>query len=146
MARFGSPLAFVALIFTFLCAAVVRAASVSSTVLILARDSASAASAYSGLQGYGIPYQVVTIPQSGASLPTLQSSDTTGNYGGIVVLSEVSYQYSTGFYSALTAAQWQQLYDYQTAFGVRMVRIDVYPTDEFGMYTCQRISSSATNR
>lgn len=109
--------------------------SVSSTVLILARDEASAPSAYSGLRGYGIPYQVVTVPSTGTTLPTLNSSIITGNYGAIVVLSEVSYQYPTGFFSALTTAQWQQLYDYQTAFGVRMVRLDVYPGAEFGRCT-----------
>ena len=48
-------------------------------------------------------------------------------------MSEVTYLMDDNAYrSALTAAQWQQLYDYQTAFGVRMVRIDVFPTADFG--------------
>lgn len=49
------------------------------------------------------------------------------------MLGEVSYDMPTGWGSALTAAQWQQLYDYQTGFGVRMVRLDVYPGSDFGM-------------
>ncbi|KFZ02885.1 hypothetical protein V502_11414 [Pseudogymnoascus sp. VKM F-4520 (FW-2644)] len=102
--------------------------SVSSTVLVIARDAVSAYSGYSGLRGYGIPYQVLTVPQAGVALPSLNSSATVGNFGAIVVLGEVSYDYgATGFQSALTPAQWATLYGYQLAFGVRMVRIDVYP-------------------
>jgi hypothetical protein len=108
--------------------------SASSTILILARDTASSYSAFSGLNGYGIPYQVVLIPAKGASLPTLNSSATVGNYGGIVVMSEVSYANATSgaFQSALTAAQWAALYQYQVTFAVRMVRMDVFPGPAFG--------------
>ncbi|KAJ0119842.1 hypothetical protein N8I77_012445 [Diaporthe amygdali] len=114
---------------------VAAANSVSNTILVFARDSASANVATLGFQGYGIPYQTVLVPQSGVALPALNSSATQGNYGGILVLSEVSYQYSTGFLSALNTSQWQTLYDYQTAFGVRMVRLDVYPTPDMGVTT-----------
>lgn len=109
--------------------------SVSNTVLVFARDSASATVATLGLQGYGIPYQTVIVPQSGAPLPVLNSSATVGNFGSILVLSEVAYQYSTGFLSALTTTQWTSLYNYQNAFGVRMVRLDVFPTADFGTTT-----------
>ena len=110
------------------------AIAVANTVLLFARDSASAVSATSGFQGYGIQYQLVIVPQTGVTLPVLNSSSTSGNYGAIVVLSEVAYSYSTGFASALTAAQWQTLYNYQTSFGVRLVRLDVYPGPEFGKW------------
>ena len=108
------------------------ALEVTSTILVFARDTTSAVSATSGLKGYGIPYQVVIVPQAGITLPALTSSSTTGNYGGIIVLSEVAYEYSNGWHSALTEAQWTELYDYQTAFKVRMVRMDVYPGPDFG--------------
>lgn len=114
---------------------VTAAVSVSNTILVFARDTTSANVATLGLQGYGIPYQTVIVPQSGVALPTLNSSTTAGNYGGILVLSEVSYQYSTGFLSALTTAQWNTLFEYQLAFGVRMVRLDVYPTTDMGVTT-----------
>lgn len=110
--------------------------SVSSTILVLARDTASATVATLGLQGYGIPYETLIVPMDGVTLPTLNTSTTLGRYGGILILSEVSYDYSTGFLSALTAAQWQQLYDYQTAFGVRMVRLDAYPSADMGKSVC----------
>lgn len=111
----------------------IASAKVSSKVLIIARDSASAYSGYSGLAGYGIPYQVLLVPSTGTTLPALNSSMTVGNFGAIVVLSEVSYDYgAAGFQSALTTAQWSTLYGYQVAFGVRMVRIDVFPSSDTG--------------
>jgi hypothetical protein len=116
-------------------AVAVSGSNVKSTILVIARDSASAYSAYSGLNGYGIPYQLLIVPQAGASLPVLNSSTTAGNFGAIVILSEVSYDYGTsggGFQSALTTAQWSALYTYQISFGVRMVRLDVYPSEETG--------------
>lgn len=108
-------------------------AKVDSTVLVIARDATSAYSAYSGLNDRGIPYSVLVVPQAGATLPSLNDTTTHGNYGLIVVLSEVSYNYGTkGFASALTAAQWASLYSYQISFGVRMVRLDVAPSADTG--------------
>ncbi|TVY49354.1 hypothetical protein LOCC1_G001017 [Lachnellula occidentalis] len=114
--------------------AVVAATTVKSTVLILARDTVSSYSGYSGLNGYAIPYQVVVVPKTGATLPALNSSVTSGNYGAIVILSEVSYDYggTLGFQSALTSAQLATLYQYQVTFGVRMVRLDVFPSADSG--------------
>jgi hypothetical protein len=115
-------------------AAAVQAETVASTVLVIARDTASAYSAYSGLNDHGIPYTVQLVTPSGASLPTLNTSATSGNYGLIVVVSEVSYyNNNTGTYqSALTTAQWTSLFNYQVSFGVRMVRLDVAPSDATG--------------
>lgn len=112
---------------TLLASAAAAANTVANTMLVFARDSTSAYSATSGFNAYGIPYQLMLVPQSGITLPVLNSSTTQGNYGGIVVLSEVSYSYNGSWESAITTAQWQQLYNYQAAFGVRMVRLDVYP-------------------
>lgn len=48
-------------------------------------------------------------------------------------MSEVSYDYGGGAYhSAITDAQFQQLYQYQIDFHVRMVRLDAYPQPNFG--------------
>ena len=115
--------------------AYVGSATVSSTILVIARDSTSAINgATLGLQGYGIPYEIVTVPQAGiTNLPLLNSSATHGNYGGIVTISEVGYNYGDQYYSALTRRQWNDLYAYQTNFGVRMVRLDVFPTADFGV-------------
>jgi hypothetical protein len=108
--------------------------TIQSTVLVFARDSVSAYSAFSGLNAYGIPYQLVVVPQAGITLPVLNSTATAGNYGAIVILSEVSYDYggTLGFQSALSAAQLAALYAYQAAFGVRMVRLDSFPSADSG--------------
>lgn len=109
------------------------ATSTRATFLVFARDTASAYSAYSGLNDYGIPYELVIVPATGITLPKLKTSDTMGNYGGFVILSEVSYKNSAGNWgSAITADQWQAMYDYQTAFGARMVRLDVVPSASSG--------------
>jgi hypothetical protein len=124
-------------IFFFLqgASAYIGSATVSGTVLIIARDATSAENgAAAGLRGYGIPFEVLTVPQAGiTSLPLLNSSATYGNYGGIVTISEVGYNYDASYYSALTRRQWNDLYAYQSAFGVRMVRLDVFPTADFGV-------------
>lgn len=113
-----------------------RTFSVSSTILVFARDAASGASTVAGLVGYGIPYELVLVPSTGITLPTLNSSLTSGNYGGIVVHGEVSYDLGTaGWGSAITAAQWASIYAYQADFNVRMVRLDVYPGPDFGTTT-----------
>jgi hypothetical protein len=114
--------------------AAVPGATVSSTILVIARDQISAQNgATLGLQGYGIPFEILTIPQEGiTNLPVLNSSATHGSYGGIVLISEVGYNYNGQYLTALTRRQLNTLYDYQSAFAVRMVRLDVFPTTEFG--------------
>jgi hypothetical protein len=122
------------LLFLHDVSAYVGSATISSTVLIVARDTTSAENgAAAGLRGYGIPFEILTVPQEGVpNLPVLNSSTTHGNYGGIVIISEVGYNYDTEYYSALTRRQWNDLYAYQTTFGVRMARLDVFPTSDFG--------------
>ena len=108
--------------------------TIDSTALVIARDLASAYSAYSGLNDRGIPYSILIVPETGEALPSLNDTATHGNFGLIVIMSEVSYNYgdTQGFRSALTTTQWQQLYNYQVAFGVRMVRLDVAPSATTG--------------
>ena len=112
----------------------ITAEIINSTALVIARDITSAYSAYSGLNDHGIPYSVLIVPQNGTALPSLNDTATTGNYGLIVVLSEVSYDYggTEGYQSALTTDQWTALFNYQVSFGVRMVRLDVYPSSDTG--------------
>ncbi|KAE9969603.1 hypothetical protein EG328_006784 [Venturia inaequalis] len=113
-----------------------RTFSVGSTILVFARDAASGASTVGGLLGYGIPYELILVPSTGITLPTLNSSLTSGNYGGIIVHGEVSYDLgAAGWGSAITAAQWASIYAYQADFNVRLVRLDVYPGPDFGTTT-----------
>jgi hypothetical protein len=111
-----------------------NATTVDQMILVLAMDAYSSYSGSSGLKAYGIPFQVLVVPQNGTALPTLNSTTSHGNYGGIVVMNELSYDYggTEGWQSALSTDQWNQLYNYQVSFGVRMVRINAYPQDTFG--------------
>ncbi|KAL2860793.1 putative extracellular serine-rich protein [Aspergillus lucknowensis] len=106
--------------------------TLAANILVIARDATQAQVAYSGLNGYGIPYTELLVPQAGVELPALNTS-SGGNFGGIVVAGEVSYDYGgDNWRSALTDDQWNQLYAYQLAYGVRMVQYDVYPGPNFG--------------
>lgn len=126
------PIALAISIFSTIASAAV---STRANILVIAKDELTAKSAHFGLQAYGIPYRVLIVPQAGLALPVLNSSATVGNYGGFVIVGDVSYKYneSVPFRSALTSAQWQSLYDYQKDFKVRMIRIDVYPEPQFGL-------------
>lgn len=125
-----SSIALLALHARFAAAAI----TVDSTILVFVQDSSSVDIATLGFEGYGIPYETVLVPQSGPVIPTLNSSDTDGNYGSILVLGDFSYQYATGVLSGITPSQWDELYAYQVAFGVRMVRLNMYPSTDFGEY------------
>ncbi|OAA44128.1 hypothetical protein NOR_03856 [Metarhizium rileyi] len=108
------------------------ALSVESTILILARNDGEAKSAAMGFDGYGIPYQKVIFPSGGAELPALNTSATEGKFGGILVISNVAYDNNGTFASAVTAQQWAQINTYQSSFKVRMVRLNEFPSSEYG--------------
>ena len=111
--------------------------STSSTFLVIVLASSSQSqidTAKSGLNDYGIPFDLLLVPNGNVTLPPLNSSATTGNYGGIVILSELSYSYvdasgATIWTSALSTDQWNQLFNYQITFGVRMVRLGAFPSN-----------------
>lgn len=109
-----------------------NATTVTSTILVLAQDEATSISGTSGLQGYGIPFEVLTVPEDGTKIPELASSDGDGNYGGLIVLNEVGYEYEGGWSSALTKEQWDAIHEYQDSFGVRLVHLNVFPSEEYG--------------
>ncbi|KYK60816.1 extracellular serine-rich protein [Drechmeria coniospora] len=108
------------------------AVTVDSTVLVIARNDVEAQQATLGLDGYGISYEKLLVPQAGAPLPVLNSSLIQGRYGAIVTINDVSYDVNATWISAITDQQWSQIHSYQSAFNVRMVRLNEYPKAEFG--------------
>ncbi|KAF2753661.1 hypothetical protein EJ05DRAFT_514619 [Pseudovirgaria hyperparasitica] len=110
------------LVDVFISCPFVNAISVKSNILVIAQNDNTLSTADAVLKGYGIPYTNELIATSTDSLPSLNDSATSGNYGGFIVHG-----------TALSTGQLQQIYSYQAAFGVRMVRWDVVPTAEFGM-------------
>ncbi|PVI05419.1 hypothetical protein DM02DRAFT_650758 [Periconia macrospinosa] len=110
------------------------AVSVNSTLLILARDSSAAKSGVGVLQGYGIPYQVVDLSAANSGLPKLNTTPDAGSFGGIVTVSAQGYTNGDDWNTIISAQQWQDLYRYQEAFGVRLVRLNAWPSEkEFGV-------------
>jgi hypothetical protein len=109
------------------------AVTINSTLLVLSREPNATASGVSVLQGYGIPYQVVDLSLSGSGVPQLNSTPDAGNFGGIVAVSARSYQGGDDWNKVLSDKQWQELYRYQEAFGVRMVRLNAWPSVDYGV-------------
>jgi hypothetical protein len=115
--------------------AVIGSTNSTFLVIVLATSTPSQlATAKSGLNDYGIPFQLLLVPNGNVTLPPLNSSATAGNYGGIVILSELSYSYidssgATIWTSALSTDQWTALFNYQISFGVRMVRLGAFPSN-----------------
>lgn len=106
--------------------------TVTSTVLIIAKDDSEVDTASPVLDGYGIPWQKLLVPKDGTALPPLNTTATDGLFGSIIMAGGIVYEYNGAYRSALTDAQWQQLYNYQTSFSVRMVRFNEYPGSAFG--------------
>lgn len=108
-------------------------ASIGGNFLVIARDTASVGVASNAFLAYGIPFTTLIVPQTGAALPALNSS-SGGNFAGFVIASGVSYNTgnTTGWQSALTQDQWNQLYAYQLQYNVRMVQYDVFPGPLYG--------------
>ncbi|KAF2106217.1 putative extracellular serine-rich protein [Lophiotrema nucula] len=122
----------VAAVFTLVNSAI-AAVTINSTLLILSREPNATSSATLILQGYGIPYQVVDLSLPGAGFPQLNSTPDAGNFGGIVAVSASDYDGSDDWKSVLPDKQWQELYKYQDAFGVRLVRLNAWPSADFGV-------------
>jgi hypothetical protein len=103
--------------------------SLFQTALVIATDPTAADEAVSLLQGYGQPTFLLSIPQAGAPLPALETGNTTGNFGLIIIIGLVTYDFggTTGWASAITADQWNALYAYQLKYSVRMIHLDAFP-------------------
>jgi hypothetical protein len=111
--------------------------NVHSTALVIAVSDDAAEEAVNILDQFGHASQVLVVPQEGTALPTLVTvngppdvyTSTWGSFDLIIVIGLVSYDYggTTGWASALTSDQWNDLYAYQTEWGVRMIHLDGYP-------------------
>ncbi|KAF2008396.1 putative extracellular serine-rich protein [Aaosphaeria arxii CBS 175.79] len=109
------------------------AVTVNSTILVIAREANATISGTAILQGYGIPYQTVDVSLPGGGFPQLNSTPNAGNFGGIVIVSAREYKGSDDWKAVLKDKQWNELYSYQEAFGVRLVRLNSWPSKEFGV-------------
>ncbi|CAO2655486.1 Nn.00g042890.m01.CDS01 [Neocucurbitaria sp. VM-36] len=106
---------------------------IDSTLLILARDRNATSAGTTVLQGYGIPYVVVDLSIPAGGYPQLNATPDTGNFGGIVLVSTRQHRTGDDWKQAMSQRQWEDIYGYQEAFGVRMVRLNAWPYAEFGV-------------
>lgn len=102
--------------------------TVYQTALVIAPNINETDYVVTTLQGYDAPYEILLVPQAGITLPTLEGSNG-GNYGAIIVIDQVSYDYggTIGWRSAFTDDQLNALYAYQVKYNVRMVQWNIYP-------------------
>lgn len=120
------------ILFLLLFISPVRSTSIFQTTLVFATNAGDAEQAISVLQGYGAPYELYLVPETGFKLPILEAKtlckEPVGLYGLIVVLSRVMYDDGDqGWTSAFTRQQWRKLYAYQHKYAVRMVQLNIPP-------------------
>ncbi|EWC47302.1 hypothetical protein DRE_03421 [Drechslerella stenobrocha 248] len=121
--------------------AVVSAAktTVNTRALILATDNSGAA-AVGTLNAYGIPYDNIVIADSNYTLPFLTNNDGSCKYGVIVIFRQLySTDSSKNWVSFINGIEWQKIYDYQTACGVRLIHLGAVPNK--WDFACTLISS-----
>ncbi|KAK6501422.1 hypothetical protein TWF481_009261 [Arthrobotrys musiformis] len=103
-----------------------------NNVLILAPDASTAALTEQPLDGYGMAWDTFIVPKEGIDLPALTVNNSDGTvtckYNIIAMHSQLSYDYGdSGWRSALTTDQMNQIYAYQVSCGVRMVHFNIWP-------------------
>ncbi|KXS21872.1 hypothetical protein M427DRAFT_280755 [Gonapodya prolifera JEL478] len=108
----------------------------SHRALILTNDNGGQDAPEQTFAGYEIPWDTLSIPQTGYSgnLP-LFNTDGSPKYS-LIVLTSTSLQYlnsSSGLYvSPLTTSQWSYLESYELTYSVRRVVLNDFPTSSEG--------------
>jgi hypothetical protein len=112
----------------------IAGASVDARVLVLSADGSEPdlPAIQSTLEHMGTPHDIVIA--SASHLPPLTVTETRGRYQAVLLATgQLAYESAPGEWSsALTAAEWQTLADYERGFGVRHVSWYTYPTPDFG--------------
>jgi hypothetical protein len=101
------------------------------------------------LNQIGVPYDTLIARQTALTPQTLSDGLGAGRYQGILLTTgNLAYEAAPGVYeSALTAAQWQTLWQYQADFRVRQVTLYTYPggaPDNYGLNVIAAADTSST--
>jgi hypothetical protein len=82
----------------------------------------------------GTPYTVYIATQTPGGLTSaFLANGPHAFYQGVILTSgSLSYWDGTQYTSALTAAEWQNLWDFESAFSIRQVTWYTYPTSDYG--------------
>ncbi len=110
--------------------------SMEARILVLSADGAEAGlpAIRQTLEYLGTPYTVwIGRDRPGQLTPDHLSSGTHAHYQGVILATgTLGYDDNGNWVSALTAAEWQNLWNFEAAFGVRQVSWYTYPTPDFG--------------
>jgi hypothetical protein len=82
----------------------------------------------------GIPYTVYIAAQTpGGLTPDMLSSGCNGYYQGVILTNgELTYDNNGTWMSALSQAEWSNLWTYEASMGIRQLSWYTYPTADFG--------------
>ncbi|HEV8614136.1 MAG TPA: hypothetical protein VGU22_01455 [Methylomirabilota bacterium] len=125
------------------------AATLDARVLVLSADGRepSLAAIRQTLNYLGTPFVTwIATKRPGQLTPAQLSVGTRGYYQGVILTTgELGYRPAGGgFVSALTAAEWTALRDYERTFGVREVSWYTYPSTAAGFASYRVLDTSVT--
>lgn len=104
--------------------------SINMKLLVISADGnePSFAAIRSVLDQINVPYEVLIATQKSLDSVPLSDELGKGHYQGVILATgNLGYQSPSGWQSALTAAQWQKLWTYQSTFKVRQATMYTYP-------------------
>jgi hypothetical protein len=85
------------------------------------------------LDTLGTPYDVEVASSPGVLTADRLQLGSHGRYQGVVLTTgNLAYSDSASYRSAFSDAEWQTLWNYENAFGVRQVTWYTYPTTDYG--------------
>jgi hypothetical protein len=125
--------------------------SIDMKLLVISADGSEPvfAGIKSILNQIGVPYDVLIAKDTPLTPQTLSDGMGAGRYQGIFLSTgNLGYEASPGVYqSALTAAQWQMLWQYEADFRVRQVTLNTYPggaPDNYGLTLYGAVDTTST--
>jgi hypothetical protein len=125
--------------------------SIDMKLLVISADGSEPAFAgiKSILNQIGVPYDTLIATATPLTAQTLSDGVGAGRYQGILLATgNLGYEASPGVYqSALTAAQWQLLWQYEADFRVRQVTLNTYPggaPDNYGLTLYGAVDTTST--
>lgn len=104
-------------------------------LLVVAADgSEPALEAITQILGYlGTPYDLEVATGPSRITPDRLARGSHARYQGVVLTTgSLAYDTGSGYASALDEGEWQALWDFEAAFGVRQVTWYTYPTPAYG--------------
>lgn len=124
------------------------AVTVEAKVLIISADGTESdlPAIKQAFELVGMPYKVWIAAQDPQPL-TLDrlANGTYAFYSGVVLTTgSLAYDSGTGWVSALSSEEWQNLWNFEAMFGVRQVTWYTYPTPDYGFGWATAVDTSVT--